>query len=349
MIAPDGTIFTATKPAPVGWYYEGTAHASELAWKALAPVAPKRVSMGSANSLCVTVLGGIDHDRGEPWVMIEPGMVGWGATDERDGNCVTSAITNGDTFNYSIELLEAKFPVRVNQYALNIPGGVGAGRYRGGEGDDPAGFRRNNLEGTLDLFDTARRAGVRRVVFLSSRAVYDGVKPGTPLSENLHLTPTTLYGEIKLKAEQALAFMSADEQGFSGTSLRVTGVYGDLRPNKWDGLFSDYLAGRDVPVRAASEVHGRDVAAACRMMLEAETSKVAGESFNVSDIVTDTHDILAPLKAATGSENALPAPGDRASVATMPTDKIRALGWEPGGEPLLAETVQRLAATLPQN
>lgn len=223
------------------------------------------------------------------------------------------------------------------------------GRYRGGEGDDPAGFRHANLEGTLALFDTARRAGVRRLVFLSSRAVYDGVEPGTPLSENLHLTPTTLYGEIKLKAEQALAFMSADEQGFSGTTLRVTGVYGDLRPNKWDGLFSDYLAGRDVPVRAASEVHGRDVAAACRMMLEAETSKVAGESFNVSDIITDTHDILAALKAATGSENALPAPGDRASVATMPTDKIRALGWEPGGEPLLAETVQRLAATLPQN
>jgi N-methylhydantoinase B len=61
-------------------------------------------------------------------------MVGWGATDERDGNCVTSAITNGDTFNYSIELLEAKFPVRVKQYALNTPGGVGAGLHRGGYG-----------------------------------------------------------------------------------------------------------------------------------------------------------------------------------------------------------------------
>jgi len=134
VVAPDGTMFTATKPAPVGWYYEGTAEASELAWKALAAIAPNRVSMGSANSLCVTVLGGYDRERGEPWVMIEPGMVGWGATDERDGNCVTSAITNGDTFNYSIELLEAKFPVHVNQYALNIPGGVGPGRYRGGYG-----------------------------------------------------------------------------------------------------------------------------------------------------------------------------------------------------------------------
>ena len=134
VIAPDGTVFTAVKPAPVGWYYEGTGQASELAWKALAPIVPERISMGSANSLCVTVLGGYDRTKHESWVMIEPNMVGWGATDERDGNCVTSAITNGDTFNYSIELLEAKFPVRVKQYALNTPGGVGAGLHRGGYG-----------------------------------------------------------------------------------------------------------------------------------------------------------------------------------------------------------------------
>ena len=115
-MAPEGTVFTATKPAPVGWYYEGTGQVSELAWKALAPIVPERMSAGSANSLCVTVMGGIDRSRGEPWVMIEPSMVGWGATDERDGNCVTSAISNGDTFNYSVELIEAKFPVRVLEY-----------------------------------------------------------------------------------------------------------------------------------------------------------------------------------------------------------------------------------------
>lgn len=134
IIAPDGTVFTAMKPAPVSWYFEGTGQASELVWKALAPVVPDRVSMGSANSLCVTVLGGSDDGNGEPWVMIEPNMVGWGATDERDGNCVTSAITDGDTFNYSVELLEAMFPVRVHQYALNTEGGVGAGQKRGGYG-----------------------------------------------------------------------------------------------------------------------------------------------------------------------------------------------------------------------
>jgi N-methylhydantoinase B len=134
VIAPSGTVFTAELPAAVGWYYEGTGQASELVWKALAPIAKHRVSAGSSNSLCVTVLAGVADDAKDPYVLVEPGMVGWGGTDERDGANVVSAITNGDTFNYSIELLEAKFPLRVHQYALNVAGGVGAGRHRGGFG-----------------------------------------------------------------------------------------------------------------------------------------------------------------------------------------------------------------------
>lgn len=134
VVAPPATVFTAELPAPVGWYYEGTGHASELVWKALAPVLSERVSAGSSNSLCVTVLAGITEEGGEPYVLVEPGMVGWGGTEDRDGASVVSAITNGDTFNYSIELLEAKFPLRVHQYALNVAGGVGAGRSRGGFG-----------------------------------------------------------------------------------------------------------------------------------------------------------------------------------------------------------------------
>jgi N-methylhydantoinase B len=133
VICPPKTIFTAEPPAAVGWYYEGTGHVSELVWKALAPVMQDRVSAGSSNSLCVTVLAGQDVD-GEPFVLIEPGMVGWGGTADRNGASVVSAITNGDTFNYSIELLEAKFPLRLHRYALNIEGGVGAGAKRGGFG-----------------------------------------------------------------------------------------------------------------------------------------------------------------------------------------------------------------------
>src|SRR5262249_13737684 len=47
LIAPEGTVFTAMRPAPTGWYYEASAYATELVWKALAPALPERLSAGS--------------------------------------------------------------------------------------------------------------------------------------------------------------------------------------------------------------------------------------------------------------------------------------------------------------
>ena len=133
VICPDKTVFTAQPPAAVGWYYEATGHVSELVWKALAPLVEKKFSSGSANSLCVSVLAG-ESEEGDQFVLVEPGMVGWGATNISDGASVVSAITNGDTFNYSVELLEAKFPLRIKRYELNLYDGSGSGEFRGGYG-----------------------------------------------------------------------------------------------------------------------------------------------------------------------------------------------------------------------
>ncbi|MBC7281802.1 NAD(P)-dependent oxidoreductase [Hoeflea sp.] len=218
------------------------------------------------------------------------------------------------------------------------------GRYRGGEGDDPAAFRRRNLEGTVRLFEAAKRAGVRRAVFLSSRAVYDGMSPGTALAEDAELAPSSLYGAVKLGCEQALAAL--DGPGFTTASLRLTGVYGDLRPNKWDGLIADYLAGRSVPVRAGSEVHGRDVGRAVQLMLEADAARVGGGSFNISDLVVDTRDILSAVRQANGSPHPLPGRGDTDAVAEMECGRIRALGWKPGGRALFEATLAGLANPL---
>jgi N-methylhydantoinase B len=130
--APGGTIFTAEKPSPTGWYYEGAAQASELVWKALAPIAPERFTAGTYMSLCATYISGSGGDG--LFVHIEPQNGGWGATRDRDGASGLIAITDGDTYNYSIELLEAKFPLLVNRYDYNVKGGVGAGEHRGGFG-----------------------------------------------------------------------------------------------------------------------------------------------------------------------------------------------------------------------
>lgn len=218
------------------------------------------------------------------------------------------------------------------------------GKYRGGEGDDPQGFHRANLDGTMRLFETARDAGVRRCVFLSSRAAYGPQPPGTMLKEDMHGKPDTLYGEIKLQAERSLASLCG--HGFVTASLRATGIYGAAGPgrrHKWAGLFEDYLAGKPVSPRASTEVHGGDVARAVRLMLESDSMRINGETFNVSDLLTDTSEILSFLQRARHCPYPLPAAGDTAACNPMGTCKIEALGWKPGGLELLRETIENLA------
>lgn len=128
---PPGTVFSAQKPSPTGWYYEASAQASELVWKAMAPVAPERFSAGSYLSLCATYIVGEDAGG---FVHIEPQHGGWGASADADGASGLIAVTDGDTYNYSVELIEAKLPLIVMRYGFNVAGGVGAGRHRGGYG-----------------------------------------------------------------------------------------------------------------------------------------------------------------------------------------------------------------------
>jgi nucleoside-diphosphate-sugar epimerase len=216
------------------------------------------------------------------------------------------------------------------------------GKYRGGEGNDPEGFRRANLDGSVRLFEEARAAGVRRCVFLSSRAVY-GDRASTIVDENSPAGPDTLYGSVKIAAEDALKSMTG--HGFITASLRVTGVYGPAGPgrrHKWGEAFADYLAGRPVPPRIGTEVHGDDVAAAVRLMLEADSAKVSGQVFNVADVLTGNREILSILQAATGCPHPLP-PAAETDFKEMSTDKLRALGWVPGGRERLAATIRDLA------
>src|SRR5690606_15011137 len=90
------------------------------------------------------------------------------------------------------------------------------GRYRGGEGEDPASFRHRNLNGSVALFEAAKVAGIRRTVFLSSRAAYGPRPAGTWLDEADTPVPDTLYGQMKLADEAALQNLCDDR--FQATS-----------------------------------------------------------------------------------------------------------------------------------
>ncbi|CAN7243679.1 NAD(P)-dependent oxidoreductase [Pararhizobium sp. LjRoot235] len=218
------------------------------------------------------------------------------------------------------------------------------GRYRGGEGDDPDGFRRANLDGTVRLFESARDAGVRRCVFLSSRAAYGPQAAGALLEEGMLARPDTLYGEIKLQAERSLLSLCGHD--FVTASLRATGIYGPAGPgrtHKWASLFEDYLSGRIVPPRIGTEVHGEDVAKAVRLMLEVDTVRINGGTFNVSDILTGNREILSILQRVTHCPHPLPEQADASGYNPMGCCKIQSLGWRPGGRYLLRRTVEQLA------
>ena len=217
-------------------------------------------------------------------------------------------------------------------------------RYRGGEGLDVKGFWDRNYMATLQLFEAAAAAGLKRVIFLSSRAVYGRQPADAAVTEGTPCRPDTHYGLVKAAAEQHLAGMSA----LCGVSLRPTGVYGQPPfggTHKWSELFDAYLAGQDIEPRFGTEVHGRDVAAAVQLMLEAPTDRVAGECFNVSDLELDRHDLLALLKKLTECPHLLPSPADRTMYNLADTTRLRELGWRPGEETLLRQTVKDLAAS----
>ena len=82
-------------------------------------------------------------------------------------------------------------------------------------------YRIFNTEATIGLAQAARRAGVRRFVFLSSIRAQCGPTSDHVLSEDMEPRPTDAYGRSKLAAEQGLG-----DVGLDWTALRPVLVYG---------------------------------------------------------------------------------------------------------------------------
>jgi UDP-glucose 4-epimerase len=73
---------------------------------------------------------------------------------------------------------------------------------------EPARYYRNNLAGSLNLFELAAAAGVGQLVFSSSAAVYG--EPAVELiDESTPLAPISPYGASKMMAERMLADIAA--------------------------------------------------------------------------------------------------------------------------------------------
>ncbi|MFQ5942867.1 MAG: hydantoinase B/oxoprolinase family protein [Anaerolineales bacterium] len=133
VICPDGTIFTAQRPAPVSTYWETGAYAGDLIWKAIFPVASEMLPVGHHLSVCGTIVSGHDEERGQ-FVLVEPQAGGWGATVNRDGQSGMVPAGDGETYIMPVEVCETRFPLLVEQFGFNTTQPAGFGQYRGGFG-----------------------------------------------------------------------------------------------------------------------------------------------------------------------------------------------------------------------
>jgi N-methylhydantoinase B len=134
IIAPPGSIFNATRPAPVAAYFEATEMASDLVWHALAPAFPDRLPAGTFVSVCSTSLALTHPDTGEETLLVEPQPGGWGATRDADGQHGLVSVGDGETYTIPVEVAEQRYGVRVERFGFDIVPAAGAGRRRGGRG-----------------------------------------------------------------------------------------------------------------------------------------------------------------------------------------------------------------------
>jgi len=132
VIAPEGSIVNPRFPAPCTGGNETVFVISAAIFRALAQIEGARTmacDQGSSNNLLIS--GMRPHGEGR-YVLYEYPEGGWGANAQRDGLSAVYSIA-GNTWNVPVEVVERRFPLRVERYELR-PDSGGVGEHRGGLG-----------------------------------------------------------------------------------------------------------------------------------------------------------------------------------------------------------------------
>ncbi len=133
LLTREGSVFHASEPAAIGFYYEIELRVYDLIWRCLAPHMPDLLAAGHFASVCGTFIGGIHPDTGRQYTIIEPQLGGWGASRLGDGNSAMFCGFHGETYNCPAEINEARNGLFVDRMELNLEPG-GEGRHMGGRG-----------------------------------------------------------------------------------------------------------------------------------------------------------------------------------------------------------------------
>ncbi len=247
---------------------------------------------------------------------------------------IVGSLTDVPSMNRLVDECDA-----VVHSALWRPGAT----FRGGEGHVTR-FAEVNIVGTLHLITASIEADVDRFVFLSTCAVHEIILDDRPLDEAHPLWSTHHYGAHKAAIEQFVHSFGFGP-GYNICAVRPTGVYGVNHPverSKWFELVREVASGNTVQVSGGGkEVHAADVARAVALLLNADAQRTTGECFNCYDRYISRFEVAQIAKELSGSD-AIIVGETKQPRHQIETGKIRALGMEFGGTPLLRETIQTL-------
>lgn len=119
--------------------------------------------------------------------------------------------------------------------------------------DDPVSTHQSNFVGTLNICEAMREAGVRRVLFASSAAVYGNNGEGVAVTEDTPKAPLTPYASDKLASEYYLDFYRR-QHGLEPAIFRFFNIFGPRQDpsSPYSGVISIFteraLAGRPITV-----------------------------------------------------------------------------------------------------
>ena len=146
-----------------------------------------------------------------------------------------------------------------------------------------------NHVGSVRLAELARKAGVKRFVYMSSCSVY-GVADSDYVDEESPVNPQTAYAICKTLVERDVKELATDQ--FSPTFLRNATAYGASPHMRFDIVLNNLagLAWTAKKIAMTSDgtpwrplAHGLDISRAILEVLEAPREAVHNEVFNVGD------------------------------------------------------------------
>ena len=129
---PDECLFNAQDPAACEWYFTGLGLLADLFISCLSEAMPERSTAAHYGDSMVAGFFSVDPRRGQ-WISIEPTAGGWGGRADGDGESALINLVNGGFRNIPAEVMETKFPIRLEEFSIR-PDSGGPGRYRGGCG-----------------------------------------------------------------------------------------------------------------------------------------------------------------------------------------------------------------------